>query len=684
LEVNFDRFNFAIHKEKEMADFRKISVLVALVLLLTGAASAQITAGAFTCTANAAVPPTLRSEGMTELVGDIVLDCTGGVPTAGPIAGPPAVAAQNIPQVNFTVFLNTNITSRILDSFNTSEALLIVDEPTTNTNASPLTLCGGIPAVGVGVGIQPATGCLIAGTGITNPGGVITAGPEPYCGSVVGTVVPGGTCQAAPTGTTRANAFRGIVTGNQVQFIGVPVDAPGTSGHRIFRFTNIRANASGISAGASGTPGSIQALISASGSTSVPINNPTQIVGFVQAGLTFATRVRGDYTTQTNLNTHIGFPQCNNAGRTASTDSFILEFKENFPTAFKTRGNTSQSIPGNIYNTESGFTNGTALGTTIGYADSGTRLKATFNNIPAGVNVWASLNNYGLAARIASDMTAVLISGEAGPIVSQIAAFNDFVTPSGFSATVANGGFASAGTSSAAQLAVVNGAATAVWEVTAANALSADSYFMAVWFSFTANAAQNSPAPGTATVTGSFAPTPAGLGVSNSAAAQTSQTLPIPRFAEGSASRAIFVVYLCRTNLLFPFVTNQAGFDTGLAIANTSLDTGLFFQNTPTQTGACNVYSFGDNAPASFATGSIAPGKVWVDLASTRMPNFQGYIIAQCAFQFAHGFAFVSDFGARNLAMGYLALVLPEPGNAGRAASSLDKSGAGSGEQLGN
>jgi hypothetical protein len=33
-------------------------------------------------------------------------------------------------------------------------------------------------------------------------------------------------------------------------------------------------------------------------------------------------------------------------------------------------------------------------------------------------------------------------------------------------------------------------------------------------------------------------------------------------------------------------------------------------------------------------------------------------MIAVCNFQYAHGFAFVSDVGARNLAMGYLALVL--------------------------
>jgi hypothetical protein len=33
-------------------------------------------------------------------------------------------------------------------------------------------------------------------------------------------------------------------------------------------------------------------------------------------------------------------------------------------------------------------------------------------------------------------------------------------------------------------------------------------------------------------------------------------------------------------------------------------------------------------------------------------------MFATCNFQFAHGFAFVSDYGARNIAMGYLALIV--------------------------
>jgi len=604
-------------------------------------ASAQQTspAGPFTCIANAAVPPTLRAEGTTELVGDIVLACTGGVPTPG-VNG--ATPAQAMPRVNFTVFLNTAVTSRIYDVTNASEALLIVDEPGTNTNASPLQLCA-----------TPLSGCSINGTGTTNGLGIIAPGVEPYDGTAA-----------------RPNVFRGLVTGNQVQFIGIPVDAPGTANTRVFRITNIRANAAGISAGPSGTPGSIQALISASGSTSVPINNPTQIVGFVQGGITFSTRVRTDKTATPNTNTNIGFAQCSSLSRTTSIGTFILEFKEGFPSSFKTRGvQGGQAVPGNIYNTESGFTSlATGMGTTntYGYADSATRLKAVLNNIPAGVNVYASLASSGspnVTTAGTGGADAVLITGEAGAVINTPATNTDFCRPSEI-----GGGCAS----SMAQLAVVNGTATAVWEVTGANALQTDSYFVWITFNYSANAAQNSPPPGTATITGGFAPTPAGLGVSASTASAASLTLPIPRFIEATNSRATFNVFLCRTTLLYPFVTNQGGFDTGLAIANTSLDTGIFFQNTPTQTGACSVFSFGENAPASFSTGTVAPGKVWVDLASTRLPNFQGYLIANCAFQYAHGFAFISDFGAQKLAMGYLALIIPEQGNAVRAASNTE------------
>jgi hypothetical protein len=40
------------------------------------------------------------------------------------------------------------------------------------------------------------------------------------------------------------------------------------------------------------------------------------------------------------------------------------------------------------------------------------------------------------------------------------------------------------------------------------------------------------------------------------------------------------------------------------------------------------------------------------------LAGFQGYIIAQANFQWCHGFAFISDTAATNLAEGYLAIQL--------------------------
>jgi hypothetical protein len=73
--------------------------------------------------------------------------------------------------------------------------------------------------------------------------------------------------------------------------------------------------------------------------------------------------------------------------------------------------------------------------------------------------------------------------------------------------------------------------------------------------------------------------------------------------------------------------------------------------------------------PAPSDTGVIQAGTVWTNTLQTIAPNFQGYMFAVCNFQYAHGFAFISDVGARNLAMGYLALIIPDPGTGNRNAA---------------
>jgi hypothetical protein len=172
----------------------------------------------------------------------------------------------------------------------------------------------------------------------------------------------------------------------------------------------------------------------------------------------------------------------------------------------------------------------------------------------------------------------------------------------------------------------------------------------------------------------------------------------------------------CSTVLLFPFVTNNvaAGFDTGVAIANTSSDPWnaptttyptsgtnmvLTVPGTPNplpipvagptvaQQGKCSLYGWAmstppdvggtppstsggaaPKAPIAYGTAPILSGDTWA-AALSFIPgygNFTGYIIAVCDFQFGHGFAFIqtpfpTPATGANAAEGYLALIIPDP-----------------------
>jgi hypothetical protein len=84
---------------------RTLRVAALIFFLFSLSASAQVSGGAFTCVANAAVPPLVRTEGLTELAGDLVLVCTGGTQIP---------AGTAIPQANFSLYVNTLVTSRVL------------------------------------------------------------------------------------------------------------------------------------------------------------------------------------------------------------------------------------------------------------------------------------------------------------------------------------------------------------------------------------------------------------------------------------------------------------------------------------------------------------------------------------------------------------------------------------------
>ena len=126
----------------------------------------------------------------------------------------------------------------------------------------------------------------------------------------------------------------------------------------------------------------------------------------------------------------------------------------------------------------------------------------------------------------------------------------------------------------------------------------------------------------------------------------TDDVTKMTRFASGPTNDVIEIED-CTTTLLFPFVTNQQGYNTGLAITNASEGSG-----------SCTIEYSGPDAPDDMMTPEpLAGGEQWVGLLSTMAAGFQGYITASCEFRDAHGFAFISGGGVTpTLAQGYLAV----------------------------
>ncbi len=664
-----------------MVDFRKaIPVLAVLAFMLGSAVTASAQNTPFQCFANGGVSTPARAEGLTEIVGDLVLNCQGGVPAAfGAVINP----------VNIQVFLNTALTSRLLTTSTSgnvySEALLLLDEPQPANQFA----CS-----------NASTICQNFGNGTGNSssgyygGGTIGASTA-LCAVGVPVAIIG--CP----GNNR-NVFQAIqTTSNSVTFLAVPIDPPG-SNSRTIRITNIRGNANALGvAGSNATPTPIVETVSPNPPQFLPVSNPSQTVAFIQRGLVASllaatSSVSSGGVVSTVPSTTVGtagtLQQCNN-NRSLSTSNLFgaavvyLNYKEQFATAFKTRfigdggsasaltllssplgttGGFQNNLTTGVYNTESDFVNPTLLlpsGTagntpnssntstppgTAGLADWGTRFVAVFNNIPNGVNIYVSPEN--VAAGVATPDVALLTATETG-------AFSQVV------------GVAGTNPSASAQLTVTNGSATAVWEEVVSDANSFASLNFGVYLSYTANPGSNSPALGTTTVNLSYGPR---------STVTTAAQANVPRFADTSTATNIFTVVPCLTTLLFPFVTNSSGFDTGIAISSTSTDP---FGTTP-QSGTCTLNWYGTAFTGATPTPTINSGTTYSLLVSSTLNNvtggFTGYMIAVCRFQYAHGFAFISDLGARNLAMGYLALVIPDPtsSSVGRLATPSECGGA--------
>jgi uncharacterized repeat protein (TIGR01451 family) len=298
----------------------------------------------------------------------------------------------------------------------------------------------------------------------------------------------------------------------------------------------------------------------------------------------------------------------------------FLRFQDNFDTAFlqRTTGAAQQNVPGSVYTSESGFFNTTLAASnpnfaTLGLADSGTRLKAVFQGIPAGAQLWVG----NIAPPSGYDgYAAVLTANEAGAL-----------------SPVAAGG--TIGGLLAAQLTITNGSATAVWEVNIPSEFSLETIDVPVWIVFPPGSAPS----GTLTIQGSFAPNAdsgafplAGEGMAQPA------TFPEPRFTSSAPPNlAVSETYSSNltqgeTGATFTItVTNSGSATSGAVAVEDLLPSGLLTVTSLTGSGwSCaietlvctrsDVLAQGQSYPPVYLTGNVlnnAPAQFLNQLTAT-------------------------------------------------------------------
>ncbi|MFN7926102.1 MAG: hypothetical protein U0Q16_38750 [Bryobacteraceae bacterium] len=371
---------------------------IALILL---AAVLHAQTRPLSCTASADSVPEIRAEGQSELVGDIVIVCTGGRPTP---------MGQELRFIRFSVFTQPaiEITSRITSSqpeLRFSEALLMIDEPPPakqticGSRAYPYSSPSGSPACE----IHPAS---------PNGDGVGTYDPD--------------------AGPGRGNVYQPLSSPALLYWPIVPLDPPGDRGTRIYRVTNVRVNASRL-----GVPFGSQAPIQLFISTSypgivgfpiaLPITNPQPIVALARHSMRFTIPRKPDSCLACeSANGAFGDDNTQPLASRTSCDGrpFTFRFEELFPTALRSRAQETgfykpDSDP-NRWPQKLDHPNNQSIiagpESRVGLADSGTRLTLAFTSVPEGVRIWlppavvirSGAEVTGLAERAGSDGDALV------------------------------------------------------------------------------------------------------------------------------------------------------------------------------------------------------------------------------------------------------------------------------------
>jgi len=450
-----------------------------------------------------------------------------------------------------------------------------------------------------------------------------------------GCITPGAAGGTAVGGSV---FYQGTVSGSTISFSGITF--PGAT--FTMEIANVRVNASSAAIG--GTPTAVTESIFA-GTNGLA----TYVQNGITVGYVLQSLVNPAFTPNSiGFRTPVNYVVCTgNPQNTISASSISMEVQiaETFGGFFKTQtGVPPAGPPVVVQNGEQGTLQLPAASAAIGTAASGTNISLTFGNLPSVSTIYVPTTiTFTPAGGVASTLTltpaATPVTGQAG----LTGATANFPAPAG----TVFGGFAAFTPSS--------GALTVTYQVTASSAAQVEIFNVPVYVAFAANAAA---AQGPITVLESY--TPAG----------TLSGLPttVPFFAASTATPLNGTsITLCRTNLLFPFITNNLGFDTGIVLTNASTDTlgAAGATSVAAQSGTCTLSFFGTGAPTPSAgvadpLGATTSGTTHAFVLSSIAPGFQGYAIATCPFLYAHGFAYIAYNLTQNngAAMGYLAEVM--------------------------
>ncbi|MGA2182142.1 MAG: hypothetical protein ABSH47_03875, partial [Bryobacteraceae bacterium] len=336
--------------------------------------------------------------------------------------------------------------------------------------------------------------------------------------------------------------FQGRKTGEfAIEWDGIPIDAPGTTGVRLIRMTNVRANAAQLGLSSTLIPTQIVGFVQVTGSPSIAINNPQQTLAFIQQGLTASVTKPATFNDCKPQNQGV-FP---GTSATRVDPQVVLSYRELFTTALKTRvapDACAGKIPVSAECTsETGFFN-PALGTLPGQPANGTLIRVQFSvpnfSVPYVTANPLTTSSAGVSAQLITPFTLVEAQSTDGVPI--------------------------------AQLPVENNSATAIWEVRGSNPAALGTFNFGAWVTTTSGGTRDtSPTTGPYIVNMSFAPT------ADPYASQPDPNSTIPRFIDPAKS-----------------------YNTGLPIISATVDPQSTFHPSPGDRGLIEVIDCFPSGPS--------------------------------------------------------------------------------------